>query len=222
MPLPPLPGHRLRVVDETPVAETGYLWVRRLKLVATFEGGDESAPFAYDAIGRNNLDAVVVVPHYASSGERMVVLRSALRPPAFVRPMDARPVAELESLGNLWEVPAGLVEAYERTPEGLRGCAARELLEETGIEVAAERLSELGPATFPTPGMCGERHFFFHVDVTGAPQGHPPEDGSTLERHAKLAHLSLAEALDACRNGLVEDAKTELALRRLAECRFSS
>jgi ADP-ribose pyrophosphatase len=221
MPLPPLPGHRLRIVTEREPApgERGFMNVRKLTMVARFEGQPgESEPFTYDCADRTRMDAVVVVPHYrAADGTRMVVLRSALRPPVAARPREVWPVPEKDSLGELWEVPAGLVEEDERTPEGVRGCAARELFEETGFEVDVAKVAELGPSTFPSPGMIGERHFFFHVEVDPAAQKPAPEDGSVLERGAALAHVSLSDALAACRAGEVEDAKTELALRRLAE-----
>lgn len=220
MPLPPLPGHRLTVVSETapPADQRGFVHVRHLILTATFADGTVSAPFSYDAVDRSRMDAVVVVPHWrGEDGGRMVLLRSALRPPAAVRPKEVWPVPEPAWLGEMWEVPAGLVEEDERSPEGLRGCAARELFEETGCEVPLEAVQPLGPATFPTPGLIGERHFFFHVEIDPARRVPPPEDGSTLERLAALVAVSLDDALAACRAGLIEDAKTELALRRLRE-----
>ena len=78
-------------------------------------------------------------------------------------------------------------------------------------------LRELGPSTFPSPGVIGERHFFFHVEVDPTKRKTPPEDGSLLEHAAVIADVPLTEALAACRAGEVEDAKTELALRRLAD-----
>lgn len=221
MPLPPLPGHRLRIVSEElpPPAERGFLYVRKLKVVARFAGEPgESKPSSYDCGHRSRMDAVVVVPHYKDAeGRRIVVLRSALRPPVAVRPREIWPVPEKDSLGELWEVPAGLVEEDERSPEGLRGCAARELFEETGLEAEPTDLSELGPSTFPSPGVIGERHFFFHVEVDPKNRKTPPEDGSVLEHAAAIIDVSLVEALAACRAGEIEDAKTELALRRLAD-----
>lgn len=220
MPLPPLPGHRLTIVSETspPPDQRGFVHVRHLTLTARFADGTVSKPFSYDAVDRSRMDAVVIVPHYrAEDGSRMVVLRSALRPPAFARPPEVWPVPEGEWLGEMWEVPAGLVEEDERSPEGLRACAARELYEETGCEAAVETVQTLGPATFPTPGLIGERHFFFHAEIDPHRRVPPPEDGSTLERMATVVDVKLTDALDACRAGLVEDAKTELALRRLRE-----
>lgn len=220
MPLPPLPGHKLRVVRESapPQEARGFIWVTHTELVAEFANGEGSEPFSYDCASRTRLDAVVVVPHYrGADGRRKVVLRSALRPPVALRPKEVWPVPEQETLGELWEVVAGLVEEDERSEAGLRVCASRELEEEAGFSVAAEAIAPLGPSTFPAPGMIGERHFFFHAEVDANARLVPSEDGSALERHALLVDIDLEEALAACRAGRIEDAKTELALRRLAE-----
>lgn len=220
MTIPPLPRHALEVVeDRSPrEGERGFVNLRRLTLVAVFDGGERSKPFVYDAADRSRLDAVVVAAHFrGAGGERRILLRSALRPPIALRPADACPVPEPEWLGNLWEVPAGLVEEDERTPEGLRACAARELFEETGARVEASAVHPLGPATFPSAGVIGERHFFFHAEIDPARRETPPEDGSALERGAVIIDVALDEALALCRSGIIEDAKTEIALRRLAE-----
>jgi ADP-ribose pyrophosphatase len=218
MPLPPLPGHRLTVLDDRPAdPTTAFVTIRHVRMRARFGDGAESADFGYDVASRSRLDAVVVVPYFRREGTTFVLLRSALRPPVALRPPALCPYPESEALGELWEVPAGLVEADECTPEGVIGCAARELHEETGYEVPTDRLTRLGPATFPSPGVIGERHYFFAVEIDPGSNGVPPEDGSALERGAVLAQVPLDEALEACRVGAIEDAKTELALRRLDE-----
>lgn len=122
---------------------------------------------------------------------------------------------EKESLGELWEVPAGLVEPDEASPEGLRRCASRELFEETGYAVPPERIELLGPALFPAPAMIGERHFFFHAVIDPENRVEPPLDGSILERNAVVVAVSLEDALAGCASGEIEDEKTELALWRL-------
>jgi ADP-ribose pyrophosphatase len=194
------------------------LGVRRLDLRARFHDGTISEPFVYDVVTRKLLDAVVVVPHFRdAAGVRHVLLRSALRPPVAFRPREAWPFPELPTLGGLWEVPAGLVEVDERSEEGLRACASRELFEETGAHVSPSLMLPLGPSTFPCPGLLGERHFFFHAEIDHPALVPPPEDGSVLERGARLVPVSLAAALAFCRTGEIEDAKTEIALRRFAE-----
>ena len=219
MELPELPKHALALVLERPSLDPpGFLRLRRMMLRVPFADGTTSAPFEYDTIDRARLDAVVVAAHYRDrDGRRQVILRSALRPPVAMRPRETSPMVEKESLGALWELPAGLVEADERSAEGLRRCAARELSEEIGVDVAPEALHELGPSAFPAPGVIGERHFFFHVEIDPARGGVPTLDGSPLEEQAVVTTVDLAHAIQLTRTGAIEDEKTELALRRLAE-----
>jgi ADP-ribose pyrophosphatase len=219
MDLPELPKHSVVLVEERPSRDPpGFLRLKRMVLRVRFADGTESAPFEYDAIDRTRLDAVVVAAHYRSAeGRRQVILRSALRPPVFGRAPAVSPIVEKETLGSLWELPAGLVEEDERSPEGLRRCAARELVEEVGVEVSPDALLPLGPSSFPAPGVIAERHFFFHVEIDPARVAVPTEDGSALERHALVVAVDLGRALDLTRTGAIEDEKTELALRRLAE-----
>lgn len=219
MELPAPPRHALVIVEERPSLDPpGFMRLRRYVLRAHFADGSVSEPFDYDTLDRVRYDAVVVVPHFLGpDGKRHVLLRTALRPPVALRPMDVRPIPEKDSLGLLWEVVAGLVEVEERSPEGLRRCAAREMLEEMGAPVEASDVRELGPPTFPAPGMIGERHFYFHVEIDPARMCTPTEDGSALERQGMIVSLALDDALALARRGELEDAKTELALRRLAE-----
>lgn len=196
----------------------GFCHVASYALRARLPDGARSERFVYDAIERPRLDAVVIAAHFRdAAGVRHVYLRSAVRPPVAMRPRDQWAFAEAPTLGSLWETPAGLVEPDERSPEGLRASAARELAEELGFEVAPSAMRELGPSSFPSPGVIGERHFYFAIEVDPSRRGTPTEDGSVLERQASVVAIPLARALDAVRAGEIEDAKTELALRRLAE-----
>ncbi|MFT3773559.1 MAG: NUDIX domain-containing protein [Minicystis sp.] len=218
MELPELPKHALALVEERSTLDPpGFLRLRRMIMRVQYADGTVSEPFEYDAIGRGRLDAVVVAAHYqAADGRRNVILRSALRPPVALR-RDVSPIPERDTLGALWELPAGLVEDDERSPEGLKRCAARELMEEVGVDVAPESMRSLGPSGFPAPGVIGERHFFFHVEIDPARIHVPTEDGSPLERQGRVAAVPLDDAIALTRTGEIEDEKTELALRRLAE-----
>lgn len=192
--------------------------MRRARLRLRYPDGTVSAPFVYDTIHREALDAVVIAAHFRDDGgRRWVYLRTAVRPPVRQRPMASRPFPERPSLGQLWELPAGLVEPDECSPDGVRRCAARELREELGFVVAPEQLVALGPSTFPLPGAVGERHYFFEIEVDPAARRTPAEDGSVLERRAIIAAVPLADALRLVAAGRLEDAKTELGLRRLAD-----
>jgi ADP-ribose pyrophosphatase len=216
--LPPPPPHTLVREDAPPPEGPPFLSASRETFRIRYANGETSETFVYDTVARTRLDAVVVAAHFrAADGRTHVYLRSALRPPVATRPEDARPVPERADLGSLWELPAGLVEEDERSADGLRSCAARELREELGFAIDPARLEPLGPSAFPAPGMIGERHFYFHVEVDPAARGTPSEDGSPLERHAAIFSAPLDELVGVARAGGLEDAKTELALRRLQD-----
>jgi ADP-ribose pyrophosphatase len=219
MPLPPFPGVRLEEVEDlTPAGVDGFLTLRRHRMCAAYADGSTSEPFVYDTIDRRALDAVVVVAHYqGEDGTCMVFLRSAIRPPLLLRAPEQRPIPEKDSLGHLWEVVAGLVEPHECSPDGLVLCAARELEEELGFTVSTDEVQPLGTSMFPCPGVIGERHHFFHVEVKPGERRPPTEDGSVLERGASIMAIPLPEAMDLVRRGDIEDSKTELILRRLRE-----
>jgi ADP-ribose pyrophosphatase len=209
-PLPAPPAIRVAIArDRSHEARAGggFLNLRRVDLVAHYPDGSESAPFAYDMATRNALDAVVIAAFFVDAGVRHVFLRSAVRPPCAFRSVPPT------HGGNLWELPAGLVEPGEDPASA----AARELGEELGFSADSSAMQPLGEWTFPTPGMIGERHIFFAVEVDPRARATPTEDGSALEHAAAILALPLADAIQHCREGAVRDSKTELALRRLAE-----
>jgi ADP-ribose pyrophosphatase len=210
-PLPAPPDVRANIVRDdsaTASATGGFVNLRRLTLTVTGTDGRTSAPFPFDLATRRAIDAVVVVAHFARDGERYVYLRSCPRPALMlhVDPLGPRP-------GNLWELAAGLIEPGESPRVG----GARELHEELGFEVHPSALVPLGGCTYPAPGFIAEQHHFFHVEVDPSDRKTPPEDGSPLEADALIVTCTLVDAIAHCRAGAIVDAKTELALRRLAE-----
>lgn len=215
-----LPEIRLEIIEDlSPPGQTGFLRLRRRRYRAHYPDGTVSAPFVYDEVDRESLDAVVILAHYrAQDGTRYVYLRSAVRPPVANRIPERSPVPELDPPhGGLWELPAGLIEPSEQNPSGPPRAAQRELEEELGFEVELEALRELGPSTFPAPGFVGERHFFFEVEVDPERRREPSLDGSALEQFGEVVAIPLERALKLCSTGKIADAKTELALRRLRE-----
>jgi ADP-ribose pyrophosphatase len=213
------PQIRLELIEDvSPAGPPGFLRLLRRRLRAIYPDGSKSAPFIYDEVDRKAIDAVVIAAHYRDqAGRRHVYLRSALRPPVVLRGRKRSPLPEADPESSIWELPAGLVEAGETTLAGVRQAAARELEEELGFEVPAQALVELGPSTFPAPGVIAERHFFFAVEVDPGRRGTPSLDGSALEHAGEVVAIALEEALALCRSGDIVDAKTELALRRLQE-----
>ncbi len=69
-----------------------------------------------------------------------------------------------DSFGGYWEFPGGGLEEGET----LEACAVREVLEELGVTVAAERLMRV--ITNPYPGKELKLTFFLCRHVAGEPQ----------------------------------------------------
>jgi ADP-ribose pyrophosphatase len=217
--LPAVPVVKLQVIEDlTPEQPVGFIRLVRRRLVAIAPDGAHSAPFVYDEVDRKSIDAVVVAAYFFDvSGVAHVYLRSATRPPVSLRGASRSPFKELRDSLGLWELVAGLVEPDEISPSGVIECARRELAEEIGFEVDCDRVQALGPSTLPCPGVIGERHYFFRVEVEPQRRRAPSLDGSVLEQLGAIIEVPLTDALIACRTGEIEDAKTELGLRRLFE-----
>lgn len=192
--------------DQSPPNDGGFLRLRRRVLRSRYADGTKSPIYTYDSVDRRATDAVVIVLH--SKGR--VVVRSSLRPPVAFR--EELAVPELGDLSPvLWELPAGLVEANETGDVGLRACAARETLEETGFVVAPERFRPLGRPVYLSPGVIAERLYYFAAEVDEDARGVPTEDGSPVEARAEIQLVPFAEAID----GPIGDAKSEVGIARL-------
>jgi 8-oxo-dGTP pyrophosphatase MutT (NUDIX family) len=107
---------------------------------------------------------------------------------------------------SLWEIPAGLVEEYERDQPELT--AERELREETGHTADSWQLLT---RVYPSVGFSTEtqtlflaRHAYPAPDAAGI-----PDDPTEIEQ---VRWLPLSEALDWCKRGLIVDSKTVLGL----------
>ncbi|NOY89856.1 MAG: NUDIX domain-containing protein [Deltaproteobacteria bacterium] len=199
--------------DESPPADGGFLRLRRLVLKNHYPAGEESRPYTYDVVERDALDAVAIVLITDESPLR-VCLRSATRPPLLLRRTARLPLPADDAL-SLWEVPAGLVEVRERGEAGLRECASRETLEETGLAVPPDAFERLGRPLFLSPGVLAEQVHFLVATVDPARAQKPTEDGSPVEERARVRFVSLREAFEALGAGILRDAKTEVALSRL-------
>ncbi len=207
------PAVRVEVVDdESPPQERGFLRLRRRKLRNVYADGTASEPYHYDSVDRSAMDAVVL-GLYAPDGR--LCIRSSLRPPVAFR--HELTVPRDRDVGSvLWELPAGLIEASEQGESGIAACASRETLEETGLVVAPEQFAALGPAVFLSPGVVAERLYYRSAEVEPSSRGVPTEDGSPVEARMAVHFVSLEETLEACAEGLIGDAKSEVGIRRFA------
>ncbi len=178
-----------------------------------------TAEMKVDAISRKLPDAVVIIPYYKSEFDNKyyVYLRSCLRTAVAVADY-SKTMRMTDCNGNLFELPAGLVDEEEIGELGLRQAVVRELKEEVGFDVAQEsvRLQRLGFPMFSTPGIIAERLYFYSVNVDPNERGIPTEDGSPLEKGGIVELFSLHEVFEAIEDGKILDSKTEIGLNRLS------
>lgn len=215
---PPLPEIALSITEDYTAqskCDEGYLRIKRRKMRARYADGSTSEEFKYDVVERWNQDAVAILLHFVRDGERHVILRSAIRPPLALRESLIGAHADGVTRGELWEIPAGLVEKDERSEDGLKLCCVRETEEEVALTIRKEDVRPLGAAFFPSAGIVGECVFLFEAEVDASKRGEPKGDGA-LEKNARVIEVSIAQALDWCDRGLLPDSKTELAIRRFA------
>jgi ADP-ribose pyrophosphatase len=103
-------------------------------------------------------DVVIIVPYHTGRG-RLVLIR------------EFRPILA----GDGYGFPAGLVDEGET----VEAAAARELREETGLEVV--RVTRTSPPIYSSPGMTDESSALVYVECDGTPENASPHDGERIE-----------------------------------------
>lgn len=197
--------------------DEGFLRVRRLRCRNRREDGTASPIYRVDVVDRPRLDAVAVLVYRRAGAGIEVLTRQNLRPAAYFRKDKDMAVPDGRSHLFVEEIVAGLLEPEDRGDEGLKRRAAEEVLEEAGIAVAPEEIELLGAPFFLAPGILSEKIFVTAVDATGKAQNPPVGDGSPLEEGTAIRWRPIAELVAACQSGEIQDAKTEIAARRLLE-----
>lgn len=234
--LPNPPNIKIEVLENEELGGDGFLYVNRSKVIFHYPNKESSKAFTVDSVGRRKKNAVAIVPFRvldpnAGLKGTIIYLRSAIRPAIALACdaesdssdfMEAVEVVEktdenkIYPYGNLWEIPAGLVEKDEIPVD----TAQRELFEELGFDVEMHQIKQLGKHSFPTVGICGETLSFYSANVSNLAQVVPTLDGSPMEEGAAIYSITLEEALEAVQRGLIEDMKTELGIRRLIDRDF--
>jgi ADP-ribose pyrophosphatase len=170
---------KFRKLFERPVYDSALLHVA----VATFEGPDGER-FERDIV--HHPGAVVMVPFDTASGEVVLVRQ-------YRAPLDR----------EMLEVPAGKRDVQQEPPEVT---AARELVEETGLE--ASKLELIG-RFYNSPGFSDEESWCYLArDLKSVPDARHGIE----EQHMSVERVLFAEAKRLVRCGEITDAKTIVAL----------
>ncbi|HEX2574571.1 MAG TPA: NUDIX domain-containing protein [Polyangia bacterium] len=213
------PPYQLEIVSEETIGRGGFLFIRRLRLHNLRPDGTRSREWLCDFVERpKGVDAVVLVLWRRAAPGVQVLLRRGLRPAVHLgRPAERVPLPDGRTHGFVIELVAGIIEEGEVGEAAIRRRAIEEAWEEAGVRLGPEAVELLGPGMFPSPGMTAEKFWFAAAEVPADATGHPPAgDGSPMEEGAEVRWVELDEALGLCEAGVIEDAKTELGLLRLA------
>jgi ADP-ribose pyrophosphatase len=210
------------VEDRTAAArcDEGFLRLRRYRARNRRDDGSTSPEYPIDVVDRATLDAVGACLWAPSPTGVRVLTRAGLRPAAAFR--SGRPTALPEGAHHLHEeIVAGVVEPGEQGLAALRRRAAEEALEEAGLTIAPERFTLLGGPLFLHAGVSSDKVHLLaaeapRVEGEGPLDAPPLGDGSPMEEGAVLRWRLLPDAIAACERGEIQDAMTEVALRRLA------
>lgn len=197
--------------------EDGFLHIKRSDVIFNYPNGDKSSPFTVDRIVRRMDDAVIIVAWYLENNELFVYLRSSIRPAIALKDYTKSQLPEDQSVGNLWELPAGCIDTDEVGQEGVLLAAARETKEELGFIIKPNKFNLLGNRTFSSVGMSGERLYFVECNVKPSERGEPVEDGGPFEAFGKVVAINIIDALKAIDDGEIVDSHTEIGVRRLYE-----
>lgn len=186
------------------------------RLVNDYGGRRQSPEYSCESVHRRGTDGVAIAVWRRNRGRAEVLLKECIRPPVLFRA--ARVGAKRPNPPLLLEVIAGSREPRDRTAADLRQRAAEEIFEEAGIRVPVARIRRSGPPAFTSPGGLSEEVHIYTCEVTGLPQlGAQLDNAHPLELHSPLHWLSIETALRWTRTGRIRDAKTEIAIRRLAD-----
>lgn len=197
---------RLKIVSDKLIGKGGFLTLRRLRLLNVHEDGRESKPYPCDFVERPyGIDAVAVVLYAKRSNGTRVLLRDSIRPALGYA---------TRGKDGFWctEVVAGILEKGDRGKIGVLRRAAAEAREEAGFHVSPKKVVMLGEPAYMSPGLAAERMWFTAARVNPAHARPPEGDGTPMEESRCIRWVELGEAM-----ALVRDAKSEMALRRLAE-----
>jgi len=200
------------------LGQGGFSHLRRCQVRNLRQDGSCSDWYTLDLVERpGRADAVAVVAYDAGPPVRVLLrrgLRPALRLARAGQPTREGCVAAIHHL----ELVAGILERDDIGQQGLHRRAELELWEEAGLRVDRGQIRPLGPSVCLSPGLMSERIYFCAVPARLDLQRAPPVgDGSQLEAGSEAVVLQLEHALDQCSRGEIQDAKTELALRRLEQ-----
>lgn len=201
--------------------ETGFSSLERFVVVNEYTDGSFSNSYNCDIMIRKGIDAVGIIPYFYEKNELYITLISNFRAPVLYREKTllGKNIDDIDKNSiKIIEIPAGIFEDSElkakKVHDAIKNAAARELLEETGFEVKPSEVKVLGGHYFSSPGILTEKIYIASCNITGKKAKEQKLDG-TMEENIKPFSITLTEALRWCKEGIIQNAITEIAITRL-------
>lgn len=207
--------------DTTLAHPPPFAQVERRLLRHRYSDGSVSRAYFFDTVTLPFADAVAIVIYYIDSNRRIQIgIRESVRPSIYFRKLDHwKSKLDTKEYLTYPEIVAGGIEYGDLETDGIgiNGRAALEVFEEAGFEVKPSSFENIGGGVFSSPGSGKEKIHFRAVRVNPGKQEIPGGDGHPLEEVGKLVFIEIRDLLTECQTGEIEDSKTEIGARRLAD-----
>ena len=209
---------RIEILDRQLVSrDDRFLKLETLRVRNHYADGTVSRDYHCDFVLAPGIDAVAVILYYREAERVFVGVTECVRPACYLR--GQLPLVQPDARGyrTVTEIVAGRFEPLDAGEGGIDRRAAAEAREEAGFAVDPAAAIPLGQALFTSPGQSPEKVHFRAFEIDPAARQPAPGDGSPMELGHPMRFLELADAIRRCVGGDIEDTKTEIGFRRLAD-----
>jgi hypothetical protein len=213
-------GQNEKVIDldvrDFQIQEHKFLGLGTAQVENCYQNGRKSKPYPVEFVVKKvGCDSVAILLFFIDGGKIYVGLIETVKPVLYMRSRLPLPKNDMKRYVSFTGIIAGGLENLDgEGNSAINRRAAEEVMQEGGFSIRAEDLIDLGHY-FTSPGYAVEKMYvrayelkeFTHEQIKG--------DGTSFEEGMQIKFKSIHEVMRMLDDGLIEDAKTEIALRRL-------
>jgi hypothetical protein len=204
----------LEIMEYT-VKHLGYLFFGQASMRNVYQNRDHSASYDVSFVFKDGYDSVAVLLYFVKGRHVFVGTIENLRPALHARKMFNLPSKDRKEYVYFQGIIAGALEHLEGQGESyIDQRAVQEIAEESGFRADPQRLVNLG-SYFVSPGYCIERMHLRAYELEDFQRDQVSGDGTLYEEGIRVMFREAGEVLSLFSPGIIEDPKTEIAVRRL-------